>query len=255
MPDLVKPSNLKEKTTASVPPANVIETVFAAHPPLVAWSETSGAAVSGTNTASGSGVYGKSAAGDGVHGESAGANMSAVAGLHSAGGNGIYGKSATGNAGSFDGNVLINGNLTVAKDIYLVGADCAEQFEVSSCGPVEPGTLMVIDANGGLEESGSSYDRKVAGVVAGAGSYRPGIILDSSRTGNRATISLMGKAYCKVDADYAPVEIGDLLTSSSTPGCAMKALDAERAFGAVIGKALQPLASGRGIIPILLALQ
>ncbi len=254
MSDPVTPSNFKEKTTASVPTANVIQTVYTAHPPLVAWSETTTAAVSGTSTSQGNGVYGKSAAGDGVHGESAGASMSAIAGIHSAGGNGVYGKS-TGNAGSFDGNVQVNGNLSVTGDVYLAGADCAEQFDVSGGMPVEPGTLMVIDANGGLEESCSSYDRKVAGVVAGAGSYRPGIILGSTPGGNRATISLMGKAYCKVNADYAPVEIGDLLTSSPMPGHAMKAVDAERAFGAVVGKALQPLGSGRGIIPILLALQ
>jgi hypothetical protein len=35
----------------------------------------------------------------------------------------------------------------------------------------------------------------------------------------------------------------------------MKAADREHAFGAVIGKALAPLPSGRGLIPILVALQ
>jgi hypothetical protein len=63
------------------------------------------------------------------------------------------------------------------------------------------------------------------------------------------------KVYCKVDAQYGPVEVGDLLTTSPTPGHAMKASDLLKAFGAVIGKALRPLASGQELIPILIALQ
>ena len=47
----------------------------------------------------------------------------------------------------------------------------------------------------------------------------------------------------------------DLLTTSASPGHAMKASEPLRAFGAVIGKALRPLAEGQGLIPILIALQ
>jgi hypothetical protein len=68
-------------------------------------------------------------------------------------------------------------------------------------------------------------------------------------------IALMGKVYCKVDASYGAIEVGDLLTTSSTPGHAMKANDPMKAFGSVIGKALRPLDSGEGLIPILIALQ
>ena len=46
-----------------------------------------------------------------------------------------------------------------------------------------------------------------------------------------------------------------MLTSSPTQGHAMKAIDHGRAFGAVVGKALRPLDSGRGLIPILITLQ
>jgi hypothetical protein len=49
--------------------------------------------------------------------------------------------------------------------------------------------------------------------------------------------------------------VGDMLTSSPTEGHAMKALDRERAFGAVVGKALRPLDEGCGLIPILITLQ
>jgi hypothetical protein len=71
----------------------------------------------------------------------------------------------------------------------------------------------------------------------------------------RVPLALMGKVYCKVDATRVPVQVGDLLTTSSTPGHAMKATDPLRAFGAVIGKALRPFENGTGLIPILVALQ
>ncbi|MHB8674710.1 MAG: hypothetical protein ACYDAK_13670, partial [Candidatus Limnocylindrales bacterium] len=71
----------------------------------------------------------------------------------------------------------------------------------------------------------------------------------------RVSVALVGKVYCKVDADYGPVDVGDLLTTSPTPGHAMKADDRNRAFGAVIGKAMASLDSGSSLVPILVALQ
>ena len=141
-------------------------------------------------------------------------------------------------------------------DIILRNADCAEDFDVSETDDVEPGTVMVLDQEGRLQLSRQSYDKKVAGVISGAGDYRPGIILDKKRSHTkRMALALMGKVYCKVDAEYSPIEVGDLLTTSQTVGHAMKASDPLHAFGAVIGKALRPLATGRGLIPILVALQ
>ena len=64
-------------------------------------------------------------------------------------------------------------------------------------------------------------------------------------------IALKGMVYCKVDAEQAPIEIGDLWTTSPTPGQAMNASVPVKAFGAVIGKALSSLAAGPGLIPIL----
>jgi hypothetical protein len=68
-------------------------------------------------------------------------------------------------------------------------------------------------------------------------------------------VSVVGKVACKVDARHSPIEVGAPLTTSSTPGHAMKANDAVKAFGAVLGKALRPLEQGQGIVPILVALQ
>src|SRR5262249_49959275 len=98
--------------------------------------------------------------------------------------------------------------------------------------------------------------KKVAGIVSGAGDYRTGIVLDKHPSGDeRVPIALVGKVHCKVDAETSPIEVGDLLTTSSTPGHAMKATDPLKAFGAVIGKALRPMKSGQGMIPVLIALQ
>jgi len=66
-------------------------------------------------------------------------------------------------------------------------------------------------------------------------------------------VALMGKAFVWVDADRSPVRVGDMLTTSSTPGHAMAVTDTSRAFGAVIGKALTPLKSGRGLVKVFVA--
>jgi len=140
-------------------------------------------------------------------------------------------------------------------DIKLSGADCAEAFDVSEDVDVDPGTVLVT-GDEFLEPCDAAYDRRVAGVVSGAGDYRPGIRLDENgqETG-RAPVALVGKVVCKVDASDASIAVGDPLTTSETPGHAMVATDRERAFGAVIGKALEAHTEGRGEIPILVALQ
>ena len=71
----------------------------------------------------------------------------------------------------------------------------------------------------------------------------------------RRPIALMGKVFCKVDADQGGIEVGDLLTTSPTEGHAMRADHVAAAFGTVIGKAMQPLDQGRGLIAVLVALQ
>lgn len=143
-------------------------------------------------------------------------------------------------------------------DIKLKNADCAEEFDLSSneLTRAEPGTVMVVDDNGKLQASSKAYDRRVAGVISGGGEYKPGIILDKKISGNpRIPLAIVGKVFCKVDASYSHIDVGDMLTTSPTLGYAMKATNRSRAFGAVIGKSLQAANSGTGLIPILIALQ
>lgn len=173
----------------------------------------------------------------------------------SKGGIGVYARGAN-LAAQFDGAVQVNGNINMGGG-DVVFSDCAEQFDLSPDTIAEPGTVMVIADDGKLEPSSRAYDKRAAGVVSGAGDFRPGIILGAAPQSQRkcALVALAGRAYCKVDASETPIAVGDMLTTSSTPGHAMKASDPARAFGAVIGKALRPLATGTGLIPILIALQ
>ena len=153
--------------------------------------------------------------------------------------------------------VQINSDLTVTGDVFLTtGADCAEDFDMMQQEKVEPGTVMIINDTGKLEESGQAYDKRVAGVISGAGEFKPAITLDKQVSeNNRQPIALLGKVFCKVDAKYSAIEVGDMLTTSPTPGHAMKADDPFKAFGSVIGKALKPLKNGRGLVPILVTMK
>lgn len=217
----------------------------------ISGSSASGHGVQGRNQTGGAsaaapsrgcGVWGESNQGYGVYGASVSSS-------------GVYGTSGSGYAGEFHGNVSVSGTLA-ASDVTLTGGDCAEQFDAAGAEAIEPGTVLVINDDGTLRQSGQAYDRRVAGVVSGAGAFKPGIVLDRrADTGGRTTIALIGKTYCKVDAGFGAIGVGDLLTTSPTPGCAMRASDPMKAFGAVIGKALAPIGAGRGLIPILVALQ
>jgi hypothetical protein len=197
---------------------------------------------------------------DAVVGESSSDAHAGVTGRNTTsganGGVGIYGEGGQ-FAGKFNGDVHIMKTLYVDADIVLSNAaDFAEEFDVASTGDTDPGTVMVLNDGGGVKPSCLAYDRKVAGIVSGAGEYRPGIILDKrASTRPRSALALVGKVYCKVDANYAAIETGDLLTTSPTHGHAMKAVDPLKSFGAVIGKALRPIPEGQGMIPVLVGLQ
>lgn len=175
------------------------------------------------------------------------------------GGNGADGDlvifSSTGdNATTSQATIHLNGS---AGDIILSNADCAEDFDVDDPDGLEPGTVVEIGDRAGLRMARRSYSRRVAGIIAGAGSLRPGIVLGRTAAGAspRMPVALVGRAYCKADASVAAIDVGDLLTTSDTPGHAMKASDPARAFGAVLGKSLGTLRSGTGLVPVLIALQ
>jgi hypothetical protein len=198
-------------------------------------------------TGTGNGIIGDSDDGRGVWG-------------HGKTGVGVLGESAAGIGVRGKGGHLaayFEGDVEVTGDLRLTNADCAEDFDMAATCTVEPGTVMVLDGDGALHESTLAYDRRVAGVLSGGGTYRPAIVLDKQAhpSGRRQPLALIGKVFCKVDADLGAIAVGDLLTTSATPGHAMVATDPLRGFGTIVGKALRPLKEGRGLIPILIALQ
>lgn len=174
---------------------------------------------------------------------------------------GVYGQSQNNWAGMFVGNVSVEGDISTsgwvhAKNVNCQGADCAENFAVAAAEAVQPGSVMVLGDDGLLQPCSTEYDARAAGVISGAGDFRPGLLLDcrDDATG-MLPLALVGKVYCMVDADAAAIQTGDLLTTSSTRGHARKAEDRDRMTGAIIGKALQPMKAGKGLIPILVSLQ
>lgn len=159
------------------------------------------------------------------------------------------------------GNVVYavrnNGRVwTSAVQIYG-GGDLAERFETSGEKP-EPGTLMVIDEKnpGRLKPSSTAYDHKVAGIVSGAGGVNPGMVLHQEGVlDGDVEVAVVGRVYVKAVASNGPIRPGDLLTTSDTPGHAMKASDASRSHGAIIGKAMTALDEGTGLVLVLVNLQ
>jgi hypothetical protein len=146
------------------------------------------------------------------------------------------------------------GNVSFAGDITLTGADCAEQFKVDG-DECDPGSVMVIATQETLRCCTEPYDRRVAGVISGASARQPGLTLGGGiRSDLTRPLALSGTVFCKADATVEPVSVGDLLTTSATPGHAMKASDRSQAFGCVLGKALGELSEGVGLIPILVTL-
>ncbi len=137
------------------------------------------------------------------------------------------------------------------------GADLAEPFAMSHSG-VEPGSVVVIDDDhpGKLRRSTRAYDTKAAGIVSGANGIRPGIsMVQEDRLEAGENVALSGRVYVRADAAFGAIKPGDLLTSSDTPGHAMKVTEHAKAQGAILGKAMSGLKEGKGLVLVLVTLQ
>jgi hypothetical protein len=139
------------------------------------------------------------------------------------------------------------------------GSDLSETFDINA-DLAEPGSVVSIDMAdpGKLVISQKAYDKTVAGIISGANGLNTGMRMGQVGTlaDGGHPVALTGRVYCKVDATHAAIEPGDLLTTSNTPGHAMKVLDHGLAAGAIIGKAMTPLAQGeKGMVLVLVSLQ
>lgn len=150
----------------------------------------------------------------------------------------------------------VSGSLTVDGNLAAKYQDVAEW--VPAVGELSPATVVIVspDVEYNVQPSAIPYDTRVAGVV----SAQPGLILGEPGT-EKVKVATTGRVKVRVDASVAPIRVGDLLVTSSKPGVAMKSQPVDvggvqiHRPGTLIGKALEPLASGEGEILVLLSLQ
>jgi cytoskeletal protein CcmA (bactofilin family) len=173
-------------------------------------------------------------------------------------GNGVVnGFMVVGGALQVNNSATFTGDTTVRTLTITGGADLAEPFDLADTS-LEPGTVVVIDDSkaGRLAQSTRAYYRRVAGIISGAGGIRPGLMLQQEGVNSGGkNVALTGRVYALCDATDAPIEPGDLLTTAETPGHAMRAADHTRSQGAILGKAMSRLESGRGLVLVLVTLQ
>ena len=155
-----------------------------------------------------------------------------------------------------NGNINVSGNATISGNIAAKYQDIAEW--TSARGEVGAGTVVSLDVErtNSVRASQRAYDTRVAGVV----SAKPGVILGEGGP-NKALVATTGRVKVRVNAERAPIQIGDLLVTSNIPGVAMKSQPLRvhgrlmHRPGTIIGKALEPLAKGQAEILVLLSLQ
>jgi hypothetical protein len=147
------------------------------------------------------------------------------------------------------GEVRADGAVYAAS--FTTGsADVAERINTSEW--VEAGDVVEIDPDhtGFFRKSSDPYSRRVAGII----STSPGVILGNSTDSetddwddSRPVLAITGRVPVRVTTENGPIQVGDLLVASSTPGVAMRG-DPTTAVGCVVGKAMEPLGEGEGTI-------
>ncbi|MBI4671189.1 MAG: hypothetical protein HY741_05920 [Chloroflexi bacterium] len=146
---------------------------------------------------------------------------------------------------------------------FHAGSDFAEALAAKGGkSGYEPGDVVVLgtDPRSTVEKSNHPYDVHVVGVY----STRPAVLGEDagSQTGlDNIPVAVIGIVPTKVTAENGAIQRGDLLTTSSTPGYAMKArpmlINGVEIYppGTILGKALGSLESGTGMIPVLITLR
>jgi hypothetical protein len=154
------------------------------------------------------------------------------------------------------GTAHVTSDLTVDGNIKAKFQDVAEWVPATHALPA--GTVVILNPTKSNEvmASISAYDTRVAGVV----SERPGLALGEEGK-DKVLVATTGRVKIKVDATKASIHVGDLLVTSDVEGVAMKSEPVDLGGvkihrpGTLIGKALEPLESGKGEVLVLLSLQ
>ena len=142
---------------------------------------------------------------------------------------------------------------------YHAGSDIGEALPtVEDADAYEPSDVLVISVSqpGAVERSTMAY----GGAVIGVYSMRPGFV-GADKGGvtvvwpGDVPVAIAGIVPVKVSAENGPISPGDLLTTSATPGHAMRCEGMEACFGRTLGKAMGGLEDGAGVIQMLVMLQ
>lgn len=149
------------------------------------------------------------------------------------------------------------GSVYAAKGFFTGGVDYAESVAVTGeRAGYQPGDVMAIDekAADGFALTRTAYSTLVAGIY----STQPGMLasthpMEPEKFAAEVPLAMFGIVPCKVSAENGAISRGDLLVSATTPGYAMKGTDKQKMLGAIIGKALDPLPKGTGMIRVLLS--
>ncbi len=118
---------------------------------------------------------------------------------------------------------LFQGTATSAR--Y---ADLAEYYRSDQ--QYEPGTVLVFGGEQEVTISTKQQDNTLAGVVT----TKPGFIMNQELQDTGVCVALQGRVPCKV---IGRVNKGEMLTTSNTPGYAVRAFTPQ--IGTIIGKALE----------------
>jgi hypothetical protein len=124
-------------------------------------------------------------------------------------------------------------------------ADLAENYQADSA--YEPGTVVVFGGAAEVTTTVEFADARVAGAI----STEPAHLMNGGLTGdNVVALALRGRVPCKV---IGPVQKGDLLVTSTTPGFA-QSVGTDRLYSlSVFAKALETdLSAGEKVIEVVI---
>ena len=124
---------------------------------------------------------------------------------------------------------------------------------ISGANGLNPG--MVMKSASGLAVTKSAPDTQPGSGIRDSRPPTPGSRIPDIATEARPTehpVALTGRVWCWCDATHGAIGPGDLLTTSSTPGHAMRvAPNGNAPRGCILGKAMSSLKKGRGLVLVL----
>jgi hypothetical protein len=160
-----------------------------------------------------------------------------------------------GNDGALEFRVT-NSGAAYADGGWQGAADFAELMSSEAdAASYEAGDVLVISAE--LDRSVALSSEPYSSMVVGIYSEEPGFVGSTQpmedQGDDEIAVAVVGIVPCKVSAENGSIRRGDLLVTSSMPGHAMRA--DSPAPGTILGKALEPLEAGTGVIEVLVTLQ